>query len=188
MLSPRRAILREATAEQHRRVDMLLEHGNTFGDLSAYGEHLRQMHLFHRNFNDKLITKFFDSPGHWQVGERIVWLAQDLRALGLAPMPSTDALAIGAPIFSNNGEALGALYVLIGSALGAAVLVKRLDAMGVTSDRGGMYLSALASSRLWPDFLAVLEAADLVSDEDLVAGAAKTFDFLIDHLGELQGA
>ena len=188
MLSPRRAILREATAERHRRVDLLLENANTFGDLIAYCDHLRHMHLFHRNFNEKLITDFFNVPGHWQVGERVDWLAQDLRALGLAPLPSMDAVATRAPTFSNAGEALGALYVLIGSALGAAVLVKRLDAMGVTPDRGGMYLSALASSRLWPEFLAALETADLASDEDLVAGATKTFDFLIDHLGELQGA
>ena len=188
MLSPRRAILREATAEQHRRVDMLLENANTFGDLSAYCDHLRRMHLFHRNLEDQLLTNAFDASGHWQIAERVDWLAQDLQALGLAPLLTTSLSTTETPTFANGGETLGALYVLIGSALGAAVLVKRLGSMGVTADHGGMYLSALASSRLWPEFLAALESADLASDEDLVAGASKTFDCLIDHLGELQGA
>ena len=187
MLSPRRAALREATAGQHRRVDALIEDANTFGDLSSYGDHLLRMHLFHRRFDKQLNTADYSIPARWRVADRVQWLVDDLASLVLTPLLMSDAGLVHEPTLGSLGHRLGALYVLIGSELGAAFLVKRLGSLGLTSDSGGRYLSGLASSRAWPDFLLELESARLDSEADLLAGATETFDFLIGHLGEFQG-
>ena len=188
MFSPRRAALREATAEHHRQVDALIEKANSFGSLTAYGDHLRRMHLFHQRLECQLSRGGPESALRWRVGERVKWLREDLKALVVVPLQISEVDVSREPLLASAGHCLGALYVLIGSELGAAFLVKRLAALGVSSERGGRYLTGLASSRMWPDFLCDLEGAEIDPEADLIAGATDTFDFLIDHLGELQGA
>lgn len=106
----------------------------------------------------------------WPSRRRALELSADLAALGRAAPPF-----LAAPTFANDGETLGALYVLEGSKLGARYLLARLPdaaARGATA----FLASAERPDRQgqWPAFLARLDAA---SDDpvDLLAGATCAF-------------
>jgi heme oxygenase len=84
----------------------------------------------------------------------------------------------------SPGAMLGALYVLEGSALGARVIARRVEGIGMGPTFGARHLAQQsAEPTAWPTFLELLEATTLtaVEDEDCVREAHATFQCFLHH-------
>lgn len=142
-----RARLRDATTDAHARLDAQL---GDMQDAGHYRAYLRGMHGF-------LATV---TPGLARHGEALGWslapwrgdLDADLQTVQGAPIAAEAAQA------GNRDEAVGLLYVIEGSALGARVLLRRASALGYDPSRGTAFLHRHADldSGRWPAFLAFL--------------------------------
>lgn len=106
----------------------------------------------------------------WSSRSRRAVLREDLAALGLLPIPVMEIH----PTFSR-AFAVGVLYVLEGSRLGAKFLVRRVREAGPTLPLG--YLSHGEGSNLWLSFLGWLEAQQKVGcqTDEAVEGARYGF-------------
>ena len=100
----------------------------------------------------------------WPRRRRAAALRSDLAALGL------DAPRADPPMLGGGGEAIGAAYVLEGSRLGAAVLLRRVGA-GLPDG----FLRHGARSGLWPSFLARLAAEPEAAAPAVIGGARCAF-------------
>ena len=109
---------------------------------------------------------------------KAVLLRRDLRQLGREPVPADPHLDTG-DVYGAS-EALGALYVLEGSTLGARFVLARLVPLLGADIRGAtQYLEAYGETRAerWHTFTAALESAatDAGSRAALVTGAGRMF-------------
>ena len=132
-----RGRLRDRTADAHAALDVLLSDG--FGDLDGYRAYVRGMHAFVR-----AATPAFEAGARalpdWTLPDWGPLLDRDLAALGIVPL-HVDA----APV-AGEAAAVGMLYVMEGSALGARVLVWCAQALGVTAQSGGAFLHGHADA------------------------------------------
>lgn len=180
---PRHSFLRQATASLHAEVEAVVERAKMFDSVERYGDYLRRLTVFHERL---LSAQAVASPAtlpHWQhVREHVAALAEDLGSLSLRPTATRSSVAVA----SSATAALGALYVVVGSSLGARVLVRRAATM-LSSAEGRApcataYLSAQASSNDWPAFLRVLESEPITTSAELAAGANGAFACMLDVL------
>lgn len=90
-----------------------------------------------------------------------------------------------APLEIPAGEGLGWLYVAEGSTLGAAFLLKAVEAIGLSETHGARHLAAAPEGRgrHWRDFKEALNAAPIEDDGHVIAGANAAFA----HVQELVG-
>lgn len=158
----RRFLLREATAKAHAaleaRVGALTSRG-------AYEAYLLGLHAFRAPVEPLLAAALPGFTPDLIAAE----LAADLRDLGLRPIAPEPAPDVATP-----ARALGALYVLEGSALGARVLLPQVATLGFDADHGARHLALQAKGAGWREFVARLDAADL-DDADVIAGADDAF-------------
>lgn len=146
---PLRAQLRDVTKDAHARLDGLM--GDGMQDRDQYGAYLRGMHCFVRSLSPSV-----EAQQHalgWTIADWEDALAADLQALGAGALASETL-----PARDRDG-ALGALYVVEGSALGARLLVRQARALGYSAERGAAFLHAHAEGdhgQRWPRFLALL--------------------------------
>jgi heme oxygenase (biliverdin-IX-beta and delta-forming) len=106
----------------------------------------------------------------------------------------TDLVAVGGsarplaqPNFENHFDLLGTLYVLEGSRLGAAYLIKSVKCspdQRVSSATA--YLGHGAGLGLWPSFVAALEgySDELTDPEEIVQPAKRAFDLFAEAVIE----
>lgn len=95
-------------------------------------------------------------------------LLADLADRDLA-VPATQPLHLS----NDMASALGAAYVIEGSALGARVLVKSAASLGLSATHGARYLSAQSASiAAWRELLVLLDRME-TSSWDRAAGAAR---------------
>jgi len=177
----RHAYLRDATAGVHAEVERVVDAAGFFADVARYGEYLRRMRTFHRQFEDVHLVASPAARAHWRAGEHVAWLGEDLAALGIT-VQAADPPFRRARV-SDRTAALGALYVVVGSALGARLLVGHARAL-VPAGRGDGYLSRLATTTDWPAFLELLEREEISSEERLGDGAIGAFESILDVLGD----
>jgi heme oxygenase len=142
-----RARLREATTHVHARVDAQL---GEMRDADHYRAYLRGMHGFLAAVTPGLSSHAGAlgwSPPQWRSE-----LDADLQTVHAAPL-ACEAMAVG-----NRDEAMGLLYVIEGSALGARLLLRRACALGYEAGRGTAFLHRHADvgTTRWPAFLALL--------------------------------
>jgi heme oxygenase (biliverdin-IX-beta and delta-forming) len=109
----------------------------------------------------------------WDSRARSGAIVADLTAIDGAVEP------LDPPTFPDHFAMLGTLYVLEGSRLGAAHLLKNVSR--TTDERilgATAFLEHGAGQHLWPSFLALLEghAAELVDEDDIVFPARNAFD------------
>ncbi|SHE85591.1 heme oxygenase [Loktanella atrilutea] len=173
-----RWFLRDATATSHRRLDTCMDRL----DLTSATDYTAFLMISHRGISQVEIA--LDAFGigaiypNWPAARRLDCLDADLSALGeRAAGPVRQWLPKSVP------EALGALYVLEGSRLGARILLGRASA---SSDprvsRNLRYLRHGQDQPLWPDFLDLLET-HVTSETDFImakAGALTAFDIFLD--------
>jgi heme oxygenase len=109
----------------------------------------------------------------WSERRRTRALVEDLRDLDREP--PTEAIV---PPMGGEAWQFGALYVLEGSRLGGAVLVRRaLDNADIRVRAATRYLGHGSGRSFWPSFLARLEASSAVrqAPQEAVAGAREIF-------------
>ena len=157
-----RESLRDATAAQHAQVDSAFPDG--LGTPQAYARYLRGMHRF--------ALEFERATGHTPRHSR--WLAQDLAAVGLAPLPVLQPQ----PPVHDADAATGWEYVMAGSSLGARYLVRAVRRLGHSAEHGARFLECHGTSDDWRQVQTRLVAFD-VDDAPrlarLIGGARDAF-------------
>lgn len=157
------ASLREATRVAHAQLDAMMQGG--FADKAAYVAYLRGMHAFVACLAPVLQSGLQAGTG-WRLPDWQAYLDDDLAFFGVRPLPAEGVSAVSA------SHALGMLYVLEGSSLGARVLLRQARAAGHGEHAGASFLHAHADGEAghrWPRFLALLEARD--GDGEVVGDA-----------------
>ncbi len=148
--------LRAATRDAHARVDACFPRG--LEDQATYRRYLLGMQALVDALEAGLARTPLDPAwAEWRRPQRGDWLADDLRTLGLQPMPDGPALAI-----ADAAEAAGALYVIEGSAMGASQLQRQAAALGFGAGHGALFLDRHGGGDApgrWRKYVACLDNA-----------------------------
>ena len=168
-----RTILKAATAAQHARLDTQLA-GFDLHDLNGYRRFLEANATALLPLEVALVAAgVHDILPDWDRRARTDAILIDLAAVDGAARP------LDPPVLANRAAALGTLYVLEGSRLGAAYLVKHVRRASDPRIVGATaYLAHGAGEHLWQTFLTVLEshANEVAYDGEIVRGARRTFE------------
>ena len=135
-------------------------------DLSAYKAYLKAMIAFRPGVERAVADA--DWPATWRWRPTLVGpdLLADAADLGMEPGSSATV-----PTPAGTSALLGMLYVLEGSNLGATILRRRAEALGLGDAFGARHLGTMARHGGWRGFLTQLESSpDFSLDE--AAGAA----------------
>ncbi|WP_159916576.1 biliverdin-producing heme oxygenase [Pantoea sp. 18069] len=173
-LSPddsRRQRLKLATRDVHGGLDQRIMAAEPFASRERYGAFLRTQYCLHRDaealFADPQLNGLL--PG-LRARSRLALIAQDLKDLDVA----LDTAPLPAPVFTAGAEvahipvALGWLYTIEGSNIGAAFLLKAAAALGLGVGFGARHLAPQADSRAahWRGFIAQLDAVQLPAADE----------------------
>ena len=170
--------LRHETAAIHADLDQSLDVISRFRDSRARIDLVAAYYEFHR-LSETAIRPHLAEISALELAARCrsAVIAGDLRALGIKSLPE----CAGDFIVDNRAQALGALYVLEGSAFGGRVILKLLKQHGsALTELGFLDPYGARTASLWRSFLEVLEretAHTETSIADAVNGAVKTFAF-----------
>lgn len=191
VLKPTRPLsdrLRAATHNTHEGVDRSIMAARPFEGVRNYGGFLRVQHGIHREVSAlytraDLAAVFPDMSLH----SRLNAVEQDMADLGLA-LPSYDTAPDGG--VAALPQALGWLYVVEGSNLGAAFLLKYAKAMGLSETHGARHLAEPPDgrARYWRAFKGELDRIELcgADEQHAIAGAEAAFghvrDLIAQHL------
>lgn len=177
----RRARLKESTRTVHGGLDQRIMAFQPFADRARYTAFLHAQHALHRDvqalFTDAALNTLLP-----QLAERsrLALLEQDLRDLGVTHDPA----ALPPPAFTAGATldaptALGWLYTVEGSNLGAAFLLKAAAGLGLDGNFGARHLAPHPDGRAahWRDFIAQLDEVSLTPEEEarVDAGARAAF-------------
>jgi heme oxygenase (biliverdin-IX-beta and delta-forming) len=165
------AALRSATRAAHARLDARIDLPRVSTDATAYAALLCGFRSVHAP-TERALARCARTAAvvpDWPERRRTGWLDADLAALGVRP-PHDAAV----PRIATAGEALGTLYVLEGSTLGGAVIVRGLDA---AFPRRFLASYGARRGRMWRTFCGYLAGADVQDAERdaAVVAAAGTF-------------
>ena len=162
-----RQILRVATTADHRVLDAL---GTKFdlASRSGYAAFL-SAHASLIPALENLLDKG-PVPPRWPQRRRAGALAEDLAALGRTLPEPADV-----PDLASPAQRIGALYVLEGSRLGGAILLRHVTT--AQPDAPVAFLDHRSGERCWATFVEWLDGLDCGSDEQRAAieGARLTF-------------
>lgn len=172
--------LRDATHDHHERLEAAFPWGEAFASRENYARLLRAMEILVRAA-DQAVDAQLSADATAGVRRRASWIADDLRQLGAEPAP-TDEIAVPDFSFVNGpGRAVGCLYVLEGSALGAQYLSRQLHTrLGISAETGGRYLAAYGerTGERWKAFQewanGALQSPELLNDA--VFASLRTFE------------
>lgn len=170
---PLRNILKQATAADHARLDARLG-AFDLRDVNGYRRFLEANAAALLPLEGALVAAGVrDLLPDWDRHARTRSILGDLSAIGGTPG------LLDPPVLDGTLAMLGTLYVLEGSRLGAAYLLKHVRR--ATDPRildATAYLAHGTGQHLWPDFLAVLEnhAGTLDDEADIVEPARRAFD------------
>lgn len=161
-MSTLRLRLRDATREDHDRVDHGMSLGSPDVDRAGIETALTVLWGFHRSLEPLLTAHNPWGP----TLPRSTWLAADLARLGRTATDAPDT-----PLLVGD-EQLGAHYVVEGSGLGARVITKNLAQVApwLPAPHTFSRVSEQTADR-WPRFLAALEQC---RDPDAAERGART--------------
>lgn len=171
--------LKALTSAVHEGVDRSIMSASSFASIERYKHFLAIQYLFHRDVaalyaDARLQAAFPDLVQRC----RLPLVVADMTDLGVsAPDGGDPAFIAGEPL--DMGSALGWLYVAEGSNMGAAVLRKEAQKLGLTDDVGARHLAPAPEGPAphWRAFTAALDAVELSDDEEKHAreGALEAF-------------
>lgn len=153
-MTSRRWLLRERTTHAHAAVDSAV---GGFDDLTSYKAYLQATAAFRAPIEAQLAGASWPSAlAGWQPSTVSAAIAADMSDLGvIAPRMATPGP------FLDGDRLYGALYVLEGSALGAKILFRRAQVLGLSAEYGARHLALLSSSlESWRGFLDRLETVE----------------------------
>ncbi len=195
-IPPLLARLRTETRAAHDRIEIVPELSCLLSATlaaDAYIRALRALHAFHAGMWASLpallsgfLAEFTIQGGDFTPSDAgLRALAADLAWFGAQPPPKMPAL----PEVNDAASALGALYVVEGSALGARVIGRAVSiSLGVTPGRGGSFFcgaTADAARTRWHHFAAALDWAEPRLGE---AGSARVTQAAIAVFAKLEQA
>lgn len=171
--------LRSATRQAHEVLDKFITSAKPFESKHNFGQFVKTQYLFHSDLdvffaNEKLDALLPDLKGR----RRLAMVEQDLVDLEL------EVPEVSAPRFTQETpfdlpEAMGWLYVVEGSNLGAAFLLKDAAKLGLNEEFGARHLAGAPEGRglHWRTFTAALDEIELTPEEEAraVAGAEAAF-------------
>ena len=171
--------LKAMTHDAHESVDRSIMAASSFASIGKYRVFLKIQYLFHRD-----IAALYADP---RLQDMLPGLAERCRMpLVLADMHDLGVAApdSGAPLFAGDepvdvATGLGWLYVAEGSNMGAALLRKEAQKLGLSDDHGARHLAPAPEGPAahWRAFVAGLDSAPLTPEEEdrAVAGAQAAF-------------
>jgi heme oxygenase len=168
-----RNILKDATAADHARLDDRLG-AFDLHDLGGYRRFLEANAAALLPLEGALVAAGVRNIlPEWDRHRRSRAILSDLAAIGGTPR------LLDPPVLNGRFAVLGTLYVLEGSRLGAAYLLRHVRRASDPRILGAStYLAHGAGQHLWRDFLVVLEshADELDNQEDVIEPARRAFD------------
>ncbi|WP_152662414.1 biliverdin-producing heme oxygenase [Devosia soli] len=160
-----RADLRRATAAVHEELDASV---GQFNDRASYGRYLHNTLAFRERIEPALAQSTI-----WSTPSLLDDLHADRDDLELAVLPAK--LPVNA--ITDASRQIGAFYVLEGSCLGARLLVRRAEAIGLTGLFGARHLAAQAGDAgRWRNFLSLLDRAEDLDPARAIDGALAVFE------------
>ena len=171
--------LKLATAAAHSSLECVLAKRGYFDGREQYIHYLQRFLAFQEEAEHALeIPITVDAVPDWTERRRAHLARADLATLG-APVRQFPRSCGRLPGIASHEQVLGIVYVLEGSTLGGAYLLRQLAPLGITQTHGGSYLASYGSNRgkMWQRFLFMLEEAHLrhVKAESIAAAAIATF-------------
>lgn len=168
--------MKAATRLDHQRIDDRIMAASPFSSLENYSRFVRLQYRVHH-----AVSPLFESAALGKLlpdlaqRNRLELVRQDARDLGLSlPAP---AESTGTP--QDTATALGWLYVVEGSNLGAAFLLKAAAALGLSETHGARHLAGHPEGRglHWRTFTTALDEVPLNASEEAaaIAGAQAAF-------------
>jgi heme oxygenase len=122
-------VLRASTAAIHRQTELALDLPASIRGIDDYCFLLQRFYGLYEPLEELLAT--FPEWTTWKIAlperRHTEHLGRDLRALGVAPQDLPRASPSGLPKLQSFAEALGARYVLEGSALGSQIILPLLQ-------------------------------------------------------------
>lgn len=165
-----RHILRAGTSALHHQLDAAV---GEFNSRSSYVAYVQKTHRFRSAIETELGN---DNRIEWNVDPVADLAADDLDDLGVPALPNA-----GFPKSDWTGASrLGALYVLEGSSLGARLLLRRAEAMGLSAGYGARHLAHQAADhQRWLTFLNELEKVPVELQDHALSAAKSVFAFAL---------
>ncbi|MFV9653938.1 biliverdin-producing heme oxygenase [Pseudomonas sp. NY15366] len=164
--------LNAITHEPHNRLDNLVKSHDPFASPERFAHFVAAQYLFQRDLqilyqDPRLAALIPDLPQRCRVEATVLDLADLNRAL-----PEGDDSVRNRQM--GLGEALAWLFVSEGSKLGAAFLLKRMPALGLSETFGARHLGEPEGGRAqgWKAFTAVLDSVELDTEQERLAEAA----------------
>lgn len=174
--------LKTGTAAIHATLERVVDAAGYFERPERYRHYLSRMLAFHRALDEAVPCGDADPLARWGISEHATWLATDLCELGGALQHGDGATMQDLARLRDPDRQIGALYVLVGSGLGACVLARRVARLALPAGRGRSYLDGLCRTTSWPAFLAFLETAPVSCEDAVLTGANLTFAAILDTL------
>lgn len=172
--------LKAATNSAHSRLDSRIMQAKPFVDRDRYRGFLKMQYMFHRDLD----ALFFDPQLDAIVPDlasrcRLAMIEQDFADLGMS-IPVLDEhphFLMGQELTLPQG--LGWLYVIEGSNLGAAFLLKYAAQIGLDEGFGARHLAGAPEGRglHWRTFKAALDSVDLTEEEEQIAVSSAELAF-----------
>ncbi|UXS02377.1 biliverdin-producing heme oxygenase [Agrobacterium tumefaciens] len=171
--------LKAATRGAHGGLDTFIMAAKPFESRDSYGKFVETQYLFHRDLdvffsNDTLDGLLPDLKGR----RRLSMIEQDLADLERT-LPETKTPRFTSETAFDLPEAMGWLYVVEGSNLGAAFLLKDAAKLGLNEEFGARHLAGAPEGRglHWRTFTAALDEIELSEEEEarVIAAAEAAF-------------
>ncbi|WP_028696660.1 biliverdin-producing heme oxygenase [Pseudomonas cremoricolorata] len=168
--------LNQATHAPHSALDALVKSHAPFDSRESFAHFVVAQYLFQAELqplysDPRLLAIVPDLPQRCRAEQARL----DLADLGM-PLPQPVPGALQA---TGLGEALGWIFVSEGSKLGAAFLIKRAAALGLSDSFGARHLGEPAGGRAegWKQFTRALDALQLSPQDDAAAERAAVAAF-----------
>ncbi|AIZ31789.1 biliverdin-producing heme oxygenase [Pseudomonas parafulva] len=168
--------LNQVTHAPHTELDALVKSHAPFDSRDSFARFVVAQYLFQSElqalYNDPaLISLFPDLAARCRAEQARL----DLADLNTA-VPSAVPGAVTAPTL---GQALGWIFVSEGSKLGAAFLIKRAQALGLSDSFGARHLGEPEGGRAegWKQFIRTLDGLQLSPEQDVAAERAAVAAF-----------
>lgn len=176
-----RDYLRAGTSEFHASLDAKVAARAYLRSRAGYCDFLQRSLAFHAAAERALDLLGLETwLADWPVRRRAELIRDDLRRLAttLATENHSADVALVAELLTGEPtreRAFGIAYVLEGSTLGAAYVLRELAPLGITAANGASFLAGgKLPERRWPSFLEVLEAQEQTAfDREAALAAAR---------------
>lgn len=181
--------LKDNTADIHEQVEQKVRIFSPQFDVQAYTRLLTRFYGFWAPLEEELchLPELRNPALHLEFRLKAHLLEADLRFFGIDPtvVPVCSSL----PVVRTFGRALGCLYVLEGSTLGARFIAKHISVqLNIDEDSGGLFFNAYGAAvgERWLAFKAfVISQANIWTEEELLSAARETFERLNDWMEPL---